>query len=293
MTQPPEYRSAPKSSASARRASRMIVIGAIALGLVAAVVAGLFYVDPQILARLTPTPTPACVQPTLTLGTAKFRIQSLARAADGSVTAPADTPDVAYWVDGTQPNYVFALSPAQNNLALKTTLKNGDKATIVWAYCGTEEYVVKAVESGKLDTAKLLDKPASGIAVFVQPGASAEGFVVSGGRPGAPAAETPSTGATGVQAELSFLDTTTAADGKTIKTGVTIRNTGKDVISLSTKDISLTPENGAALAPVSVEPALPREIKPGASETFSITFPRPDTDASVLRILDFSTDFRP
>ena len=45
--------------------------------------------------------------------------------------------------------------------------------------------------------------------------------------------------------------------------------------------------------PVSVEPALPREIKPGASETFYITFPQPAADTAVLRILDFSRDFRP
>jgi hypothetical protein len=209
------------------------------------------------------------------------------------MSLPADSLDVAYWVEGTQPNYVFALSPAPNNLALKTALKVGDKAAIVWADCGTEEYAVKAVESGLPNDSTLFDKSAGGIAILVQPGPSAEGFVVRGGRPGAQSAETSIPSEGGVQAELSFLDTTTAPDGKTIRMGVAIRNTGKGAFSLAAKDISLTPENGEPVAPVSVEPALPREIKPGASETFYITFPRPATETAVLRILDFSTDFRP
>src|SRR5262245_54414902 len=107
-----------KGLSAAARASRIAIVIAIALCL-AALGAGLFFTDPQIVSRLLPTPVPACVQPTLTLGTTKFVIKTIARAADGSVAVPADLPDAAYWVDGTNVNYVFALSPASANLSLK------------------------------------------------------------------------------------------------------------------------------------------------------------------------------
>ena len=35
---------------------------------------------------------------------------------------------MVYWVEGTNINYVFALSPTSNNLALKDVLKQNDVA---------------------------------------------------------------------------------------------------------------------------------------------------------------------
>jgi len=40
-----------------------------------------------------------------------------------------------------------------------------------------------------------------------------------------------------------------------------------------------------------VEPALPREIEPGATETFYLTFAKPTVNTAVLRILTFSSDY--
>src|SRR5262245_18025518 len=208
MTRPPENPRPTKSSTSASPAGRTIMWFIIAL-CGAALVASLVYIGPEIISTLSPTPTPACVQPTLTLGTAKYRIQSLARAADGSIAVPADSPDVAYWIDGTQPNYVFALSPAQNNLALKTTLKNGDTATITWDNCNSTKYSLSSLQQNVPNNATLLDQHASEITVFVQPDSSTAGFMIKGELMGETITTFNTPNPAEIQAEVSLLETTT------------------------------------------------------------------------------------
>ncbi len=90
---------------------------------------------------------------------------------------------------------------------------------------------------------------------------------------------------------MSFLGNTTSPDGKTVQITVAITTTGATPLSLTPNDISLTAENAAPLAPLSVEPALPQEIKPGAGATFSITFSHPGVNTAVLKILTFSLDY--
>jgi hypothetical protein len=51
----------------------------------------------------------------------RFVIKTIARAADGSIAVPSDTLGIAYQVEGTQPSYVLALSPAANNAASRAT----------------------------------------------------------------------------------------------------------------------------------------------------------------------------
>lgn len=243
----------------------------------------------KLLAR--PTPTPRCVEPTLTLGAAKYRIESLARAANGSFVVPPDKPSIAYWVEGTNARYVFAVSPTPNNLALKDTVKNGDPATIVWADCGSDEYVVTALETGPQNYPALLDQSSPGIAIFVQAEPASQ-LVFKGARPTPQASESPSPtqSQNEIQAQVVFGDTTTSPDKKTIKMSISITNTGVAAFTVKPGDISLTPENAAALAPVTVEPSLPQEIKPGAGRTLDITFPKPATKTAVFQILDFTVE---
>ena len=279
------------SSRRRARSARLVRWGGVGL-LLAAAGAGLIYLGPQLAARLRPpVPTPACVEPALTLGEFRFRIQTLQRAADGRLAVPPGTPDIAYWIEGTQPNYVFALSFASPNPSLEDAIEPGDEATIVWADCGRDEYVVRAVETGRPDDWTLFDQSTSGITVFVQTGPSAEGFVVRGRRPETQIVDTPGpTEANTIQAEVSFLETATSPDGATLRLSIAIKNTGLTAFTLADGDISLAAENAAPLAPLSVEPALPRELQPGAGETLFITFPRPAGAAAVFRILDFSVD---
>ena len=252
--------------------------------------------SPRVVATRTPTPPPPtptfpCGEPTLTLGATKFQIKTIARAADGSLAVPADAPNAAYWVEGTNANYVFALNSTPGNLALESSLQAGDQADILWGDCSTEEYVVKIVAGGQPDASALFDQSSGGITVFAQTGPSAVSLVIRGGRPEAQVVDTPSpTDANAVQAEISFGDTTTSPDGQTVSLSLSIKNTGATVIALTPNDISLTVEGAEPLAPVSVEPSLPIEIQPGASESFTITFLKPAANTAVFRILDFSVD---
>ena len=244
---------------------------------------------PKLLAR--PSPTPRCVQPTLTVGAARYRIESIARAASGSLVLPANQPDTAYWVEGTSARYVFVLSPTPHNMALKDAVKNGDPITIVWADCGSDEYVMSALEVGPQNYPALLDQSTPGIAVFVQADPPSQ-LVLKGVRPTAQMLGTPSptTSPDEIQAEVVFGDTITSPDKKTLKMSVSITNTGATAFSIAPGDISLTPANAAPLAPLSVEPALPQAIEPGAGASFQITFPRPAGNTAVFKLLDFSAD---
>ncbi len=238
-----------------------------------------------------PVPTPQCVRPTLTLGSAQFPIESIARAANGSFALPADKPDTAFWIEGTNVNYVFALNSTPSTLALKDALKSGDEARIAWADCTTDEYVVKSIETSPPANSALFDQSAGGITVLVQGSPTAVSLVVKGARPQVQAPETPSpTEANAVQADISFLGNTTSPDGKSVQITVTMTNTGTTPITLTTNDISLTAENAAPLAPLSIEPSLPQTIQPGAGATLAITFPHPGVKTAVFKILDFSVD---
>src|SRR5512141_3126846 len=126
--------------------AKWIVLAAGCLVIIALVI----ILGPQV-SRLfaPPVPTPQCVEPTLTLGSTQFSIKTVARAADGSVALPADQPDAAYWVEGTNINYVFALNSTPNHLALQSALKAGDPATIRWADCTSDEYVVTSIDSSR------------------------------------------------------------------------------------------------------------------------------------------------
>ena len=236
-------------------------------------------------------PTPACVEPVLTLGAAKYRIQPVARAADGSVPAPGDAADVAYWVDDTVVNYLFTLSPAPSNLALRDALHAGDEATITWADCVSDTFRVETVQTGLPDLAALTDQSSGGLTAIVR-GPSAEGgLVIRALRPLPPTPEAPAAEETpGISADMAFGEMTASPDGKSLVMSVTITNTGAVPLALSTDDISLTPQGGQPLPPASVEPALPQELAPGAGITLQITFPKPGGNVALLRILDVTFD---
>jgi hypothetical protein len=122
-------------------------------------------------------PTPPCVVSRFALGQTTFWIERIARAADGSIAVPPDTPDIAYQVEDANTNYLFALSPTPNNLALKTALKNGDFATIFWADCTATTFAISAIETDQLINSVQSNQ---GMVVFIQTDFAGKGFVVKG-----------------------------------------------------------------------------------------------------------------
>lgn len=228
---------------------------------------------------------PPCGESTLQIGDAKYQIKETNTKSDGFLKIPSNTPDIAYWVNQTETNQVFALSPTSENLALQN--KNPEKAIVTWENCNSSTYTLSAPQTGLPDMNTLLDQSFSGITIFVQN--SNDGFVIHGEFMGEEIQAFDTPDPSSIQAEISLLETTTSTDGKTIRVEVSILNSGQSPITLSTSDISLTPENATALALETSEPALPKEIKVGATETIYLTFIRPATPTATLKI--FSAEY--
>jgi hypothetical protein len=243
----------------------------------------------------TPTifvPTADCGSPTLVLGSNTFQIETIKPGSDGSLAMPSDTSDIAHWVEGTDNNYVFVLSPTPNNLALQTALKIGDLVTIFWADCTTVSFAVSTIEAGQLSDPALLDQSIPGMSVFVQTDPSTAGFVVKGELPEetVDVLDTPRPDESGILAEVSLLDISTSPDGTTIKVGISIRNYGQTAFAISPGDVSLTPQDAAPLVLVSSDPSLPKQIKPGKTETIEFTFPRPSSQTATVKIFTVEYD---
>ncbi len=245
----------------------------------------------QFLTPAIPTlfvPTPDCGSPTLVLGTTTFQIQPIPPGPDGSLTVPSDTSGIAYWVEGTNTNYVFVLSPTPENLAIMSTITVGSTAKATWKNCNSTTYNLSAPQPGSFNSSALPDQSVDGITIFFQTDSSGTDFVFSGEliEEQISTFNTPAVGASDIQAEISLLETTPSADGTTIRVGVSIQNYGTAAFTLSTSDVSLTQPDGGLLNMVSSEPPLPKEIPSVATETIYFTFPRPASPTATLKILE-------
>ena len=240
-------------------------------------------------ARGTPIPTPQCIEPSLTLGTMKYRVESTTREADGFPEIPKRKKDVAYWVEGTTINYVFSLSPTKENLALDSIIKAGDPITINWADCSTDEYIVKSVEAAQAGDLTLFDQSTGGITVFMLTNSS--GLVIRGERPSVQSLDTPEPSTDTVQLDISILDMTESEDHLSVTFRLLITNQGAQAVTLTSNDISLTVENHPEVFPTLVTPTLPQEFRPGDIIPVSATFPKPQAPIAVLRIFDITFEY--
>jgi hypothetical protein len=292
-----------ENSSSSNKTKVIIVAVLIGLGiLVLIILLGFLFLQGGFgfLASATPTqvfptlfvPTPDCGSPTLVLGTSTFQIQTLAPEIDGSLTVSPDTSGIAYWVEGTDNNYVFVLSPTPDNLSIMSTITAGSTAKVTWKNCNSTTYTLSASQPGSFNGSALPDQSVDGITVFFQTDATGAGFVFNGEltEEQISTINTPASGASDIQAEIGLLETTTSADGTTISIGVSIYNWGQSAFTLSTSDVSLTQQDGASLNMVSSEPALPKEIAAGTTETIHFTFPRPASPTATLKIFTVEYD---
>jgi len=235
-------------------------------------------------------PTPDCGSPTLVLGSNSFKIETIKPAPDGSLAVPSDTSGIAYWVEGTDSNYMFVLSPTPENLALMQTVTVGSTAKATWTNCNSMTYSLSVPQPGSLNASASPDQSIAGITVFFQTDSSGAGLVVKGDltEEQITTINTPDTSE--MQAEISLLETNTSQDGMTIRIGISIQNYGEAAFTLSASDISLTPQDGAPLIMVSSESALPKKISAGSIETIYFTFPRPSSQTATLKIFTVEYD---
>ncbi len=240
-------------------------------------------------------PTPDCGEPTLAIGAAKFRIETLQPKANGSLALPPDTNGVAYWVSGTTTNQVFLIGAAPDNTKSMAALLPsiaGVNATVTWRNCNATSYALEAAQDGAYNVSPLPEQSTPGITILFAQRNAGVASIVHGALAGETITtiDTPAGGAATIQAEISLLDTTTSTDGKTVRIGVSIRNTGAGSFKLTSDDVSLAAQDGAPSRPVRSEPALPQTIKRGATQTIYLTFPRPASPTATLKVLDVEYD---
>ena len=91
-------------------------------------------------------------------------------------------------------------------------------------------------------------------------------------------------------AEISPEDSQASGDGKSLTISVSVANVGPSFFTVREEDVSLTPQGGQPVKPDSAEPALPRKVAAGATETFRFAFPHPGAATAVFKIFDTEYD---
>jgi hypothetical protein len=249
--------------------------------------------------QATPALAPAAIAPTVNCGTSTlvigsntYQIQTISPSPDGSLAVPPDTSGIAYWVEGTDRNYVFLLNPTAENLATMSTITAGSLATANWSNCTSTTYTLASSEQSYFDGSALPDQSQDGVTIVFQTDPSGTSFVFKGGlvAEALDVIDTPRADESGILAEISLLETIRSADGATIRVSLSIRNYGQTAFTVSSENISLTQPDGRMLALANSKPRLPEEIKPGQTKTFEFTFPRPVSPISTLKIFTAEYD---
>lgn len=253
--------------------SRRPILWGILLAVLAVAVV-LIYLFKNEIGNLLGFVPPPCGQSQLEINGQIYPIETIRPKQDGSIKVP-NKPGAAYWVDGTTSNYVFYINDAVST--------SGGAAKITWANCNATAYILYQPEPGLPDNVALLDQSTSEITIIVQ-----NKMVIKGGLIGEELNVIPTPDPAEMLAEISLLETTTAADKTTISVQVSIVNYGQSAITLTLNDVALLAENAPTAFPGS-EPALPKEIAPGVTENFTFTFARPNTPTATLKI--FSAEY--
>ena len=227
---------------------------------------------------------PPCGQSVLQIGETTYQIKETKTKSDGSLKIPSNIPDIAYWINQTDTNLVFALSPTPENLALQNI--NPEQAIVTWENCNSSTYILTAPQAGVPDMDTLLDQSFSGITIFVQD--SNSGFVIHGEFIGEEIQVFDTPDPSEMLAEISLLETIPSADKTTIKVNVSVANYGQANITLTSNDVSLLIRDSIFM-PLTSEPTLPIEIAPGATETISFAFAFPNAPGATLKV--FSAEY--
>jgi hypothetical protein len=235
-------------------------------------------------------PTQDCSPPTLTLDATTLQIENMSRAADGSLNLPLGTSGLAYWIEGTNTNYIFVLPPLPENLAVMSTITVESPVTVTWSNCNSSTYTVSVPQQGSWNDSTLTDQSKEGITVFFQTDASGAGFVFTGGLSEQAITSFDTPAANEVQAEIGLLETTASEEGKTLRISISIQNYGNAALAVSIRDLSLTQPDGTSLALENSQPRLPETINVGDTKTFELTFPRPTSPTATLRIFNVEFD---
>ena len=230
-------------------------------------------------------PTPDCGIPALEIGSTTFQIQPIQPLPDGALIIPADGSPIAYWVNGTNINYVFGLNASQENLALISNLPPGSTAKATWSNCNSTSYTLFALEQNPVGISTLLDQSTEAITIFLPSDTLTANNIIRGELTEEQITGINTPSGANIQAEISLLETTASPDGTSVRIGVSIQNYGQSPFTLLAGDVSLKSTDDARLVMVASEPSLPKEIAAGVTETLYFTFQQPTSPTALFRIL--------
>ncbi len=235
-------------------------------------------------------PTVECAAPSLLLGTVTYQVQNTQLNADGSVSVPPDSNGTIYWIEGTDLEYLFMLSPTIENLNLLTSLPEGSSATVTWADCSSMTFTLSAPQPGDFGITYLPEQSSASILIFLQLDPTGEGFMVAGSlaEEVISVLNTPAPDESGVLAEIGLLDV--ISDGSSLTLTVSVYNFGSEPFTLSTENVALTPAGGLPLEMARSSPPLPETVQAAETKTFTFSFPRPATPTSTLKVFTVEYD---
>ncbi len=239
----------------------------------------------------TPTATPQCVQPTLSLGSNNYPLNVISLTSSGAIPTPAGGGGNAWWVSDTFSPFVFIVKPLTGGPDLQRDLITGEALVVQWADCGREDFVLTDIQAGGPDVQNLLAQGSPGIAIIVQPEGTSPGYVIHGQRPELVNPPTPqATLPYAMAVDITYELTSPSVDQQTLDIKLTITNRGSQALTLTEADLSLTADGQPPLSPLSVQPALPQAILPGVSLPVTITFTNPGGHTAVLKVFDVTAD---
>lgn len=229
---------------------------------------------------------PPCGRSVLALAERNFEIKKVKASSSALPKIPQNTPDIVYWIDGTTSNHVFLLSPTTENLLLGYVLKGGEQVRVAWEDCNSAFFTLEAPQQKVLNVPALLDQSVSGITIVIRSDPTSMAWVIRGGLTSEEIQMVSTPKPEGVLAEISLLEMALSQDGTLLQLNISIANYGQRRITVDADNILLLTPDGTIARAVSSEPVLPREIAPGATETFSLTFARPTIPGATLKIFD-------
>lgn len=122
-----------------------------------------------------------CGPSTLNIGEQKYEIESIQLKPDGTLNIPTNRPGTAFWVEGTDLQYIFMLSPTPENAAFLSALPEGTIARAAWSNCNSMTFSLAAPQPGSFGITYLPEQSTASILIFAQDEAAGNGYLVGGG----------------------------------------------------------------------------------------------------------------
>jgi hypothetical protein len=239
-----------------------------------------------------PAQAVSCAGPSLTIGSSSFKVQPIARPDEGLPEIPREIQGVAYWIEDSQPYYVFGLSSTAENQALGAAAGAGAQASLVGEDCNTTVYNLSSPEPYPQDFESLFANEGHGLAILVGPGPHGEGYLLRGVLTGEEFRVIPTLPPdfSDIQAEVELLEYETSPDKTTMSISVAIHNLGSSAIEITGPEVSLTSLGDPALPLVGTDPPIPVSIQPRETQTIYFTFSSPRGETAVFKIFDIEFD---